>query len=583
LLASALLLFALYRRYKKNSAAKLLIAKALQKRRQRDALLNKPIPQIKVSPELQQTVLNASIAELSEMLNNDKITSEEILLIYIQRVRTIGLSYELIADINFEEALEVARKCDEKRKSMAQEDRKSLGLLFGIPISVKDNFKVKGLDATFGLASRCLHPETEDAALIEILKNNGAIPFVKSSGPQMMMTIETTNNIWGRAKNPWNPERTVGGSSGGEGGLIASRCSPVGIGTDIGGSVRIPALYCGVYAIKPTVERLSVKGIVYPNQQGKNGNTLIRTVAGPIGKCVDDIRIMCKALMTEELTALDPRVPNLKWDSSWEEKPLEKLRIGFIDTDDFFEVCSANKRAVYEACDALKSKGHEIVSLKGILPSFERVQILYSGIFTAEGKLRTFFKALQGEPIIKEYSQWVTLAFMPSLLRKVLSKVLGLLKQKRSSSLLVHSGEKMAFELFEYIKDLELLKDEYLQIWKEHKLDAIITPGMALPAVLHGEANKLYLNACYTMLWNLINFPTGVVPITKVKAEETNYNDPDRKHQGDQFDKLAKCCLRNAEGLPVGIQISTLPFEEEKCLAVMKQVEDIIGFRELPI
>ena len=102
-------------------------------------------------------------------------------------------------------------------------------------------------------------PQTEDSAVIEVLKKHGAIPFVKSNGPQMMMTIESVNHIWGRSKNPWNPERTVGGSSGGEAGLIASRCSPLGFGTDIGGSVRIPALYCGVYTIKPTAERLSAK------------------------------------------------------------------------------------------------------------------------------------------------------------------------------------------------------------------------------------------------------------------------------------------------------------------------------------
>ena len=583
LIASVLLLFVLYRKFKRNSAAKLLIAKAFKKRKQRDALLNKPIPQIKVSPELQQIVLSASITQLSEMMNNDEITSEEVLLIFFQRVRTIGLSYELIADVNFDDALEAARKCDEKRKSMTKEERKSLGLLFGIPISVKDNFKVKGLDSTFGLASRCFEPQTEDAPIVEVLKNQGAIPFIKSSGPQMMMTIETINNVWGRAKNPWNPERTVGGSSGGEGGLVASRCSPVGIGTDIGGSVRIPALYCGVYGIKPTVERMSAKGIVYPNKAGKNGNTLIKTVAGPIGKCVEDLRIILKTLISDELQSLDPRVTKQQWDSSWEEKPLRKLRIGFIDNDEFFEVCPTNKRAVFEACEALRAKGHEIVSLKGIMPSFEKVQLIYSGIFTAEGKLRTFFQALQGEPIIKEYNQWVTLAFMPAFLRTLLSKVLKLLNQKRASTMLVHSGEKKVFELFEYVKELELLRDEVLHIWKNYNLDALITPGMALPAVRHGEAHSLYLNACYTMLWNLINFPTGVLPITKVKSEETSYSDPNRKYKGDQYDKLANCCLKRAEGLPVGVQISTLPFEEEKCLAIMKQVEDVIGFHELPI
>jgi len=442
---------------------------------------------------------------------------------------------------------------------------------------------MKGLDATFGLASRCFQPQDEDAVLIGLLKKNGAIPFVKSSGPQMMMTIETMNHIWGRAKNPWNPERTVGGSSGGEGGLLAARCSPLGIGTDIGGSVRIPALYCGVYGIKPTAERLSAKGLIYPNQAGRNGNTLIRTVAGPIGKCTEDLRTMMKVLVSEELIHMDPKVARVEWDHAWEEKPMRKLRIGYIENDDFFEVSLANKRAVRETCEALVKQGHEVVSLEGLMPSFQRAQEIYSGIFTAEGKLRSFFQALQGEPIIKEYDQWVLLAFMPPAIRHILARLLNVMGQKRSSNMLQHSGEKKTHELFEYTKKLEGLKEEIISMWKQNNLDAIITPGMALPAVLHGEAHSLYINACYTMLWNLINFPTGVLPITKILPTETVYNNPKRKHQGDQYDKLAQACLKDAAGLPVGVQISTLPFEEEKCLAIMNEVEKQIQFYEHPI
>jgi len=149
--------------------------------------------------------------------------------------------------------------------------------------------------------------------------------------------------------------------------------------------------------------------------------------------------------------------------------------------------------------------------------------------------------------------------------------------------MLQHSGEKKTHELFEYTKKLEGLKEEIISMWKQNNLDAIITPGMALPAVLHGEAHSLYINACYTMLWNLINFPTGVLPITKILPTETVYNNPKRKHQGDQYDKLAQACLKDAAGLPVGVQISTLPFEEEKCLAIMNEVEKQIQFYEHPI
>ena len=579
----AILAYLIHRRYKKQSVAKAILLKALQKYNQRNALLTNPLPQPKISPEKLQEILNAPVTKLVEMLNNDEVTSENLVLIFCERARTIGLSYHLIADTNFKEALEVAKECDKKRQSTPKENRKELGPLFGIPISIKDNLKVKGLDATFGLTSRCFQPQIEDAALVAVLKKNGAIPFTKTNVPQMMMTIESVNNIFGRARNPWNPERTVGGSSGGEAGMVAARCSPLGIGTDVAGSVRTPALYCGVYGMKPTAERMSTKGLVYPNKAGRNGNMTVKSVAGPLGKCVDDLRNMLQVLMSDDLASLDPRVVNLKWNSEWQEQPLRKMRIGYVDNDDFFEVCPAIKRAVAETVEVLKQKGHELVPLNGLMPSLQRAHLNYTSIFGAEGKLRTFFNALQGEPIITEYSQWVMLAFMPESIRQLLAKILDLIGQKRASGMLSVSGGKKAYELFESVKEMEAMKDEVLELWKSKNLDAIISPGLALPAVRHGTAHSLYLNACYPLFWNLMNFPTGVLPITKVRSEETQYTNQDRKHKGDKYDLLAGECLKGSAGLPVGIQLSTLPFEDEKCLAIMKEIESGIQFHEYPL
>ena len=251
---------------------------------------------------------------------------------------------------------------------------------------------------------------------------------------------------------------------------------------------------------------------------------MIRTVVGPLGKCVEDVRTALKVLSSEELVEIDPKIARKPWDMSWEEKPLGRMRIGFIDNDDFFEVSPANKRAVMMTCEALKQKGHEIVPLKGLMPSHERSSQMYSAIFTSEGKLRSFFHALQGEPIIKEYSQWVTIAMMPAFLRPIISKILKSLGQDRASAMLKVSGEKMAHELFEYVKDMESLKDEMVHLYKDNNIDAIITPGMALPAVRHGEAQNLYINTCYTTIWNLVNFPTGAFPVTKVEEGENCYD-----------------------------------------------------------
>lgn len=569
-------------KFRKYRQAQAMLKKASTKRKSRDGILKLPLPVPDLTIEKMEEIRNASILKLSDMLNNDEVTSREILLVFCHRIQSLGPELELIADVNFYEALKMADACDEKRKNTPMEERKTLGPLFGVPISVKDNIKLKGLDATFGLANLCFKSHHENATVVEMLMLKGAIPFVKSNGPQMMMSIETYNNIWGRAKNPWNVSRTTGGSSGGEAGLIASRCSPGGIGSDIAGSVRIPALFCGIYGIKPTVERVSTVGLVYPNEEGKNGNNIIKTVIGPLGKCVDDIREVFKAMVSEEQGCLDPTVSRQRWNDKWEKEALKPLRVGFIDNDDFLETCNSNKRAVKEACEALKKRGHTIVPLAGFMPPLSESQGIYTGVFSSEGKLRSFIHALKGEPMIEAYKGWARVAGLSKSVRKVLAFILWLIGEKRASHLMIHSGEKSANELFQYVKEIHVMKDRLLKLWKTYELDAIITPGLALPALKHDEGVSLYVNGCYANFWNIVNFPTGAMPITKVRKDETEYKEPLRKHQGDYFDKLARRSLIDAEGLPVGIQISTLPFEEEKCLAIMKEIEDVVGFHELP-
>jgi fatty acid amide hydrolase len=113
--------------------------------------------------------------------------------------------------------------------------------MYGIPISLKDTIYLKGMSSTAGTTIRHRIIESEDGLYASVLRKGGLIPFVKSNLAQLVMTYESTNHLFGRARNPGNQKRTTGGSSGGEGGLIASRCSVVGIGSDVGGSIRIPS------------------------------------------------------------------------------------------------------------------------------------------------------------------------------------------------------------------------------------------------------------------------------------------------------------------------------------------------------
>lgn len=125
---------------------------------------------------------------------------------------------------------------------------------------------------------------SEDAGAVRLIKAEGGIPFVKTNNPQIVFALETVNTIYGLALNPHNLKRTCGGSSGGEGGLISSQCSILGLGTDIGGSIRAPAAFCGIYGFRPSPGRISYDGVIVPVPDGHNPQSPIESTVGPLAR-----------------------------------------------------------------------------------------------------------------------------------------------------------------------------------------------------------------------------------------------------------------------------------------------------------
>lgn len=178
---------------------------------------------------------------------------------------------------------------------------------------------------------------TEDGLIIDILRKGGLIPFVKTNIPQVAMTYDSFNYVWGRANNPWDIKRTTGGSSGGEGGLIAARGSVLGIGSDIGGSLRIPAEFCGIYSLKPSSNRLSFKGHAEYTPTF-NGQINIPAVMGPLGNSPDDLALFMKTANEPSSYAnnpkSDPYTLNIPFDCKLYQNfaTSKKLRIGYFDS-----------------------------------------------------------------------------------------------------------------------------------------------------------------------------------------------------------------------------------------------------------
>lgn len=225
----------------------------------------------RLTTELRTIVLEGSASDLVKLLNDKVVSSVDALLILSERAYTKGLDLLLITEDNFDDALRSAEECDRKRVESGlnnwtfetPEGQETLPCLFGVPLSVKESIQMKGFASTAGSVAKYRTKEPADGLFIDVLRKSGLIPFVRSNVAQILMTYESTNLLYGTALNPWNKDRTPGGSSGGEGALIGSKCSLVGVGSDVGGSIRIPSEFNGVFGLKPSSHRLSFKGHMY--------------------------------------------------------------------------------------------------------------------------------------------------------------------------------------------------------------------------------------------------------------------------------------------------------------------------------
>lgn len=223
---------------------------------------------------------------------------------------------------------------------------------------------MKGALQTGGLACRAseAHRSAEDSLVVSVLRNSaGALPMVRGNVGQLMMLPESRNDVWGETRNPWDLSRVPGGSSGGEGALVAMGCVPLAMGSDVGGSARIPAAFCGVVGFKPTSTRVTKKGSMSPSKDNKQGKSVVITaVVGPLARTVDDCALFMRAVCVPEMFAGDPSIPPLPFRTE-EYEATGPLRFGYYQTDGWFEPCATAKRAVAETVAALTKAGHECV------------------------------------------------------------------------------------------------------------------------------------------------------------------------------------------------------------------------------
>ncbi|NXM72197.1 VDHAP protein, partial [Serilophus lunatus] len=218
-----------------------------------------------------------------------------------------GEALEVNRDVNC--VTDFIHGCEDQLQKLKKQKEK--GLLYGIPISIKDHINCKGHISSGGMVKFLGQVKEEDSVIVHVLKHQGAIPFVKTNIPQTMINYDCSNLIFGQTLNPLNHQKSPGGSSGGEGALIAGGGSILGIGSDVAGSIRLPSSFCGLCGLKPTGNRISTGPSAFSDR------TFVLAVTGmlgPMARDVDSLALCMKALLCEEMFQLDPTVPPIPFD-----------------------------------------------------------------------------------------------------------------------------------------------------------------------------------------------------------------------------------------------------------------------------
>lgn len=276
---------------------------------------------------------------------------------------------------------------------------------------------LKGYTTSFGLAKWLERPLTDDSIIIKVLKHHGAIPFVRTNLTQLTLAYESSNPIYGKTLNAMKKDRTAGGSSTGNGPLIRRKGSPIGIGSDMGGSLRIPAHFNGIVALKPSLGRVSLRGNteLFPN---RNINP---PSFGPQGKDVKSVAQLMKALASAIMYQLDETIPPLPFnDSIYESK--RKLRVGYFWDNGIFPCAPAIKRAVRETVNKLSNLRHDIIDCNDWRRNLRFVtafELITDHSLIDGGK--AMFDALDNEEVESFFGPVAFLSYLPKFVIRILS------------------------------------------------------------------------------------------------------------------------------------------------------------------
>jgi len=462
-------------------------------------------------------VLESATRQL-ELLRARKMSVTELAEEHIRQIERLNPALNALVDFDAARVREQAKRLDAEPQPH--------GLLHGLPVTIKSSIATAGYRCEIGSVLHEGEIPTEDAEIVARLRGAGALILGTTNCPEFLMAYETANQLHGRTRNPWDLERSPGGSSGGESAAIAAGLSAAGLGSDSGGSVRVPAHFTGICSFKPTPGRIPGRGHLPPCI----GPFSILGVIGPMARTTADLKLLFRALSGQD--RLDPVSPPLPWHEPALDE-LKKNTVGFFEDDGLVPVTEETRAAVSAAADALRDAGFRVEPFR---PR------------TLEGLRRLWWKF---------FMQCGAMFYAPEIAGKEhrLSPIFNeFLSIARAQPQLTATGLLNAWG------ELDVLRGKTLEEMRDFPV--LLCPVASIPAFRHGErewmidGNRVaYLDAVrHTQWFNVLAAPATVVPAG-----------------------------HSAEGLPIGVQIVARPFEDETALSVAAIVDAAFGFHPPPM
>ncbi|KAH7136258.1 amidase signature domain-containing protein [Dactylonectria macrodidyma] len=503
-------------------------------------LSSQDLPKAILTPREIEITENYSITELLSILWERKVSVEEVTRAFLRRAALAQAATNCLIELLWDEAISRAKYLD----SLPQ----PTGALFGLPISAKEHQGMVGPDVTTNASFVAwIGKKHGSNILYDAFWSEGCVFYARTTQPQAIMHLETESTIYGRTVNPYNRDLTPGGSSGGESALIGMRGSLLGVGSDIGGSIRCPAAHVGIYGFKPTAKRIGTMG----HRAMAAGRETIAGCPGPMTTDRDGLELFMKVALSAKPWRLDPSLTVKDWTPYTFTKP---LKVAIQWWDGVVQPHPPMTRALREVADACRKAGMEVVDWNSEALDHKKGWDILSALYWPDGG-----KEMMG--LIEGAGEQV----LP------LTKFI-LHEQPTVKELTQHELWKLCAQRDEY-------RATYARAWMEtgkdngNEVDVILCPPSFGAATPHEQSR--YWG--YTAQWNLLDYPGVVFPVTEVDpAKDVKDLTYTPKNAQDKFvyDMYSPEKFENA---PVSLQIVGRRQDDEKVLAALVEIERAMG------